>query len=140
MNKFSIFFSTQLILCLTLFMVAQDSKPSFNQDQKLSLYQSRDLVNFKLSKVQALPDYAEFQKAQAAKQKADSDLDAISAKLRATPEGKDYQKALDSQQELIKSLLKGIDQSKWKLPAPEGKSTDYDFVPVENPKEKTAKK
>ena len=138
-----------IILSTLIFLfpvMAQDSKPILTLEQKLSLYQSRDRTSAALSKVQSLPLWADLQKAQEAQRKANEDVANLTQKLLSTPEGKDYQKAANDQQALWQSVLKGVDQSKWKLNPPEGKGTDYDFSPVvqakppEQPAKETAEK
>ena len=143
MKNFSIGVSFYLIiLCLTLTTVAQDSKPSLTDAQKLSLYQSRDLTT--TTRLQMIKNqsslWSQLQKALEAQTAANDLVTSLDSKLSATPEGKDYLKAANDQQKTLQSVLKGVDQSKWKLNDPTGKPTDYDFIPVVQPKGDNTKK
>jgi hypothetical protein len=105
-------------------------------EKKLELYTQRDKVDPALSKVQALPVWAEYQAALADQRKANAAVDAATNKIKGTEEGKNYIKAADEYATAISEVMKTVDQTKWKL----GPGYEWVAVPKAEPVKSTQEK
>ena len=104
-----------MILCSALAVCQTDKPQPLTPEKKLALYSQRDKIDPLLGKLQATPLWAEYQKATEEQKKANTAVDAVVTKIKASQEGKDYIKAADDYAISLQAVTRGVDLSKWRL-------------------------